>query len=595
MKFQVPRCVRPRVLPMAFAALFGAAACSGSITGDTTDDGSNPDSPRGSAGGRSSGAGNGGTSSGGSGGIVPSATGPCSDRMGRPAWQMSTNTAFQVRNIVSQVFGADALRDPQVLSAIETIPTNLKAKGFDTESKAVSGQFTDLYINLARRLSGLAAEQGSVRTAIESFAGKSCAQTVDVDTGCGLEMARNFASAVMRQRLSDADFDLLMSPYKANKAKYAAPKAYAGFIASVLLSAKSALRFDSAELSKSGTVDAHSLGSRLAMTLTGGLPDAALRAKIDDGSILKPDVIRSESKRLMRTPSGRSTLDHFAQQWLNLAMVKSPPGGTGYVATTADSALVARAARQEIGSIFQNTVLDKNGKLEDFFGTDDVVPSHDWLAKIYGTAKSDQITRSGMTNRKGLLTRVGFSLHGAFADYLPLAHRGYGVTVTMLCGTIGALPDNIDKTLPANAPDAMSSRQYFETLTERGTCNACHSMMNKYGYALSAYSVTGERLTKERVKSRVNSQLVDVDVRESVDLKLDDKSITVSGAGDLSLAIGKSAQGQACFAHRFDQYAVGVQQEFLCAERGSVVAVPDGRTLEDTILAYVSSAAFALR
>jgi hypothetical protein len=388
---------------------------------------------------------------------------------------------------------------------------------------------------------------------------------------------------------------VLLGVYRTNKGKYQAARAYAGFVASVLLSAKSALRYDSAELDRTGTVDAHALGARLAMTLTSALPDVMLRARMEDGTLSRADVLRGEAKRLLRTPAGRATLGHFAEQWLNLSLVKSPPGGAGYVATTEDSALVARAAREEIGRLFESVVLDRPGKLEDFYMTDEVVPSHDWLAKTYGTTKGAQMVRAGAADRRGLLTRVGFSLHGAFADYLPLAHRGYGIKVTMLCGTIGALPDKIDTTLPPSAPDAMSSRQYFETLTERGICLGCHTAMNPYGYALSAFSVTGARLAKERVRSRSTMQMVDVDVRPAVTVKIDGADRAVSGATELSEVIGRSKQARACFAHRLDQFAVGVREEFLCGDEGTATLPADDRTLEDTILAYVGSAAFAAR
>lgn len=387
----------------------------------------------------------------------------------------------------------------------------------------------------------------------------------------------------------------MMGAYKANKVDYQAPKAFAGFVASVLLSAKSALRFDSAELDMEGTIDARTLGARLAVTLTGGLPDAELRAKIEDGSLVEPDTLKAEARRLLRTEAGRANLRHFAQQWLNVAELKSPPGAEGFVATKEDSAAMAAEAREEIGRLFENAVLDKAGRLEDFFGTDEVVPGHDWLAKMYGTSKGTDVVRTQRPEREGLLTRVAFNLHGAFAPYLPLAHRGYGVKVTMLCGTIGALPDMVDTTLPENAPDTMSSRQFFEILTEQGSCLGCHAAMNPYGYAMSAFSVTGEFLTREVVKNRKTDQMEDVDVLPNVRLRLDGGEREVNDASDLSRTLGASPQAKACFAHRFDQFVVGQQEEFLCAEDDVVVPDLGDDTLEDTIVAYVLSSAFSAR
>ncbi len=519
----------------------------------------------------------------------------CSGRDGRPGWQLSTNTAFQTRTIVEQVFGSGALNDAQVKSMLENLPPNIKAKGFDTETKAIAGQFVDGYLALVGKLAGLAAEQLSIRTAIESFVGKDCGGTTDLSSGCGAAFARKFTDAFVREPMIDADYAYITDSYNVTKGKYQAAKAYAGFIASVLVSAKSAMRFDSAELDMQGTVDAKTIGSRLAMTLTSGLPDAALRAKIEDGSILAFDVRKDEGKRLLRTPAGRATMRHFADQWLNLAGLKSPPGAAGYVATPAESALVGLAAREEIGKLFENAVIDKAGQLSDFFGTKDVVPSHDWLAKIYGTAKGNNLTPAVASDRGGILSRAAFNLYGAVGDYIPLAHRGYGIKVTMLCGSIPPLPDNVDTTLPTNAPDVMSSRQYFETLTQTGTCNGCHEIMNPYGFALSDFSVTGAHLVTEKVKNRRTSQLVDVEVRADVSLVIDGGMRDVSNAAALSEALGQSDQARACFSHRFDQYTVGQQEAFLCDSDASITLPRNDLNLEDTILAYVTSSAFSAR
>lgn len=582
MQFQdlLPR--RQSVVVVLVAGL-AATACSGNVGKSPSDE---------------PGGGQGGGEGGQGGETVEPGPDPvaaeCSARMGRPAWQLSTKTAFQIHTIVGQVFGADAVKDPQVASMVTNLPANLQEKGFDTENKAIASQFTDSYIALAGRLAGLAAEQPTMRGAIEAFSGKTCAKTLDLDAGCGLELARAFANAIEQEPLSDDDFNFIIDAYKSNKTKYSPAKAYGGFIASVLMSAKSALRYDSAELSKTGTVDARTLAARLALLLTSGLPDADLRGKIEDRSILKANVIKSESKRLMRTTAGRQTLRRFVDQWLNLALLKTPPAATGYVASVAESALVGTAARDEIGKLFEAAVLDKGGSLADFMNTNEVVPSHDWLAKVYGTGKGGNAIAATAADRRGILTRVAFALFGDYGDYLPIAHRGNMVNATMLCGDIPP-PPKVDTTLPPNTPDAMSSRQYFEILTEQPKCIGCHAYMNPYGYAMSGFSVTGARLTKETVKNIKTMQLVQVDTKEAATVKLDTGTKDVSDASALSEAVGNSDQARACFSHRFDQFAVGVKEEFVCSGDGAKPAPKNDLTLEDTILSYVVSSAFSAR
>jgi hypothetical protein len=299
----------------------------------------------------------------------------------------------------------------------------------------------------------------------------------------------------------------------------------------------------------------------------------------------------------MRTPLGRTTLAHFAEQWLNVTTLQPPPSRADYVPSLEESAKVTTAARIEIGKLFEHAVLDGAGTLKDFYATDQVVPTNAWLAKQYMTTTSEQPARSQVAERKGILTRVGFNLHGAFGDYLPLAHRGLGVKVTMLCGSVAPVPDNIDTTLPADAPDAMTSRQYFEVLTERGICKGCHAAMNPYGYAMSAFSETGAYMLKETTKKRSNMQDVTLDVDTKIAVPIDGKDVSVTNASELSAAVGASRQGQACFADRFEQYAVGAPQDFLCDDEAARAINTPAKdvSIEDVILAYVGSTAFAAR
>lgn len=123
----------------------------------------------------------------------PPVAAACSAREGRPRWKLSGHTAFQTRAIVTQVFGPEAAADDQVQSLLANLPPNLRAKGFDTEQKAIAGQFVDGYVALAGRLGALAAEKESVRGSIEAFLGMDCGRSTDLEEACGQELARAFA------------------------------------------------------------------------------------------------------------------------------------------------------------------------------------------------------------------------------------------------------------------------------------------------------------------------------------------------------------------------------------------------------------------
>ena len=406
------------------------AGCSGNLgenTGNTRSDRDptrqsrgTTDVPRntGGTGGGSGSAGNGSLPSAGNGGGTDPATPPppgtegraCVDRRGKMGWALGPQTGYQLRTVVRQVFGDAVADDPQTQSLMANFPDDLRAKHFDTEERQVSRQYQEANVALTRHLVGLAVSNEDTRKAIESFAGKSCDASMDLGADCGRDLARKFAGAMSHVRLADADRDELLERFQTNKDDVGVEKAYGGLIASTLLSPRSALRLENV----TGTgddpresVDAHALGTRLALTLTGGLPDERLRAAMADESILKTETLREEANRLMESPMGRKALRHFAQQWLNVSLAKAPAPDDRFVDSDAESDRVAYEATEEVGRLFEETVLS-GGTLYDFFTTDKVAPSNPWLADVYGVEESDGFVSASSPSEKASSPEPGF-------------------------------------------------------------------------------------------------------------------------------------------------------------------------------------------
>src|SRR5690606_14280282 len=118
------------------------------------------------------------------------------------------------------------------------------------------------------------------------------------------------------------------------------------------------------------------------------------------------------------------------------------------------------------------------------------------LADIYGLDGSFDVefqeTRLDDTERRGVLTQIGFlASHATSRDPDPI-HRGVFVAKRIGCMSIAAPPDSVPP-LPDN-PEGKSNRQLVEehTQAEGTTCRNCHAtVINPFGFAFENYDALG--------------------------------------------------------------------------------------------------------
>ena len=63
-----------------------------------------------------------------------------------------------------------------------------------------------------------------------------------------------------------------------------------------------------------GKLDDHQLANRLSYFLWASQPDWELRKTADDGSLLKPEVLAAQTKRMLRDPKTTALAKEFAGQ-----------------------------------------------------------------------------------------------------------------------------------------------------------------------------------------------------------------------------------------------------------------------------------------
>jgi len=217
------------------------------------------------------------------------------------------------------------------------------------------------------------------------------------------------------------------------------------------------------------------VAGRLANFLWRSIPDAALLAAADAGTLGTADGIRQEATRMLADTKAQPVLRQFAVEWLGLAA--SPPGGTTLdAAIDAEPGEVLVAAAQGAGTFPDlMTSLTSRGPAE--------------LAQFYGGTAAADGSFTVPPERQGLLLRASFGrshINGALPSP---TQRGKQVREALLCEPVELPKDNVNMNLPTSMGEPVND--LFGAHAQLPECAGCHSMMDPIGYGFGPLTAAG--------------------------------------------------------------------------------------------------------
>ncbi len=233
----------------------------------------------------------------------------------------------------------------------------------------------------------------------------------------------------------------------------------------------------------------HELASRLSYFLWSSMPDAALFAAADAGTLQQPDVLRAQVARMLADPKARSLTDNFAGQWLYTRSVADHDVDAATFPGF-DPALRASFAA-ETGAYFGAFL--RGEVAMDRFLTADFTYVDDALARYYGiTAPGTGLRRASLagSRRGGLLTQASLLLVNSHADRTSPVRRGQWVLNQLLCQPPPPPPPDVPP-LPTETMPTGSLRQRFEAHRASPVCASCHAQMDPLGFAFEHFDAVG--------------------------------------------------------------------------------------------------------
>ena len=310
---------------------------------------------------------------------------------------------------------------------------------------------------------------------------------------------------------------------------------------------------------------AHELATRLSLHFWQSLPDAALLAAADDGSLLTDAGYKAQVGRLLADARSERATRAFFSQWLDLA--QGPDMARNVTrkdfAAYAGSDTPGPALREHIIADVQAmlryyTHQKPDSTLADLLLSRRAFAQHDDVARLYGVpvwdGKSEPPTIAD-SRRVGLLTRVAFLVNDQ-AMTRPIM-RGAFVLDRLLCQSI-ELPDMQNDVRLEPGTAAQGTRAQIERLTQaKGSiCAGCHDVINPVGFVFEGFDALGRSRSREKVYDPTEGTLL-------AELPVDTRvTLTAGGLGErdisrpeqLAQALLDSGRVQACLARHYFRF-----------------------------------------
>lgn len=238
-------------------------------------------------------------------------------------------------------------------------------------------------------------------------------------------------------------------------------------------------------------LNGHELASRLSYFLWASQPDWELRKTADDGSLLKPEVLATQTKRMLRDPKANALAKEFAGQWLkfNGFDEKSTVDEKKYPEFTTE---IRNDMQRETIEFFAHLVRDDRSVGDIIGGEYSFL--NERLAKFYGVpgviGGEFREVKVGQQHRGGLLGMGAILTKTSRPNRTSPVVRGDYLYQVVLGFSSPPPPPNVPK-LPDSAVKPASLREALMIHRTDAACAVCHERIDPLGFALESFDPIG--------------------------------------------------------------------------------------------------------
>lgn len=331
-----------------------------------------------------------------------------------------------------------------------------------------------------------------------------------------LEALLDFAARAYRRPLEDEDSKELVGLYhRLRSEEFTHDDAFRLTLARVFVASPFLYRFEAVpEGANSAAVSSWELANRLSYFLWSSLPDEELRNAAGNGSLLRPEVLELQTRRMLKDSRVRRLATEFACQWLHVhdfpvTEVKSeqlfpefaPLRDDMYEETVQFLADLFRSDRRLLDLFVSNHTF-LNERMAAFYGIPDV--TGDAWQRIEG------IQRFG---RGGILGMATTLAKNSGASRTSPILRGNWVNEALLGDRLPRPPKDVPQ-LGDTPPEGLTERQLIERHSSDPACAKCHLRVDPLGFALEGFDAIGRRRERDRAGLPIDTKTTLPDGRE---------------------------------------------------------------------------------
>lgn len=237
-------------------------------------------------------------------------------------------------------------------------------------------------------------------------------------------------------------------------------------------------------------LSAHELASRLSYFIWASLPDWELRKVADDGTLVKPEVLAAQTKRMLRDPKARAMAKEFAGQWLKFSGFdekssvdeKAFPQFTPELRADMQREVVeffTHLVREDrnVADIIRGDYSFMNERLGWHYGVPNIVGNDFREVKVAGYHRGGLLGMGAILTKTSRPGRTSPVLRG---DYLYQVVLGYSSPPP---------PPNVPELKEVSKPASL--REALMQHRADQACSVCHDRIDPLGFALERFDPIG--------------------------------------------------------------------------------------------------------
>ncbi len=439
----------------------------------------------------------------------------------------------------------------QATSALAQMPEETLLRSSKDLQPLHSQPFFDGYQRVVDSLAGAVAASSEERTRL----GGACFATDPLPTDCATSFIASFGRRAYRRPLAQAESAALLASLSSfgQGGAPASDRVY-GLLFQMLQAPDVLFHIESgvSETPARIRLTDHEVASRIAYSVLGGPPDAALAAAADAGQLGSLDAVKAQVTRLMQTDGARARFQEFFHGWLNMSDISRPSPAVGIWAGI-DVDGMDEEIRGELQDYLRFMVWDKRGDFRSLMTDTSVFPRSERMAKVYGVSP---VAAGGppaqSASHPGLPLRAGMIATSSIRT--SIIRRGVFVLRRLLCDPIETPPTEIinsrEDQVRGIDPSSMPNHEFVTLETNAPGCMVCHQKINPVGFVFESFDQLGRARSIEAALDEAGMVVAEHALPVGpFQLPLDvNAPIPLPDAAALSQLVADSDEARACLA-----------------------------------------------